>query len=137
MMPIELEAIHEAAVGRQPTEETPFNAGEKLAVWTAILLREHNVGSQDAQRALLREMRQTIIETGNKVAELGTYRPSDGSLQVVVADNRYVTWSGQMSFFDLHTGRKLSKLPQPTLQSTAYNLVELLRRKMTASAQSG
>ena len=48
--------------------------------------------------------------------------------QLVFADNRYCTWTGQIGFTDLQTGEQVTSLPHPPMETIAYNLGELYRR---------
>ena len=47
--------------------------------------------------------------------------------QFVIIDKEYVSWSGTRHFFSLRTGETKSRLDTP-IESTSYNLVEVVRR---------
>jgi hypothetical protein len=52
--------------------------------------------------------------------------------QIVFADSRYCTWSGNTGWLDLLEGENTAELPCPPLETIAYNLIELERQAKNA-----
>jgi hypothetical protein len=48
--------------------------------------------------------------------------------QLVFADGKHCTWTGQSGFTDLESGEQVTSLTHPPMETIAYNLDELYRR---------
>lgn len=116
-----------AALGRVPTFQETLAPWECLALWTGLALRRHGILPRDGIAFVLPQLRNSLRQM------LSTFR-SDQDMdnvpffQLVVADSRYVTWTGQNGFLDTTTLRPIPALPAVAIQTTAYNLTTLFRR---------
>jgi hypothetical protein len=60
---------------------------------------------------------------------------TDSNCLLVLADGRWVIWTGTSQFLDITTGAYIAELPYPALEHVSYNLVELFRREMAKFRQ--
>lgn len=54
----------------------------------------------------------------------------NSSYQLVILDGRYLAYSSALTILDLESGDVLEKMPHTALESVAYNLGELYRRRL-------
>lgn len=128
--------ILSVAVDRPPFTYTHLSPGECLACWVGTVLWRMPGMTTPVAQALLRSLRPVLHKAGTLLhAQQSVSDTAIPVLQLVFADGHYVTWTGNRGFLDVHTGETIDQLPMPALTTTAYNLVELFRRRWTAAMQ--
>lgn len=100
----------------EPAEELP--AETSLLLWAGELLQRIKLQSDQIQLAL------TAVRPNIASAVL-----PDSTYQLAILDGRYLVYSGADTILDLESGDTLVKMPHVALESVAYNLGELYRRR--------
>lgn len=117
---LQIRSIFTAVLNKpQPEIDTPL---DKRAVFFLL------VGDMLERLAFLKPEQRTLI-----LQELQSlFDDSDGCRdclkQLVFADGKLCTWTGQSGFTDLESGEQVTTLPHPPMETIAYNLDELYRR---------
>ena len=116
--------------GVRKDDQDELSAGDCFLIWFDLQLRRFPALAPAERRAIvLNEVRLWFRKVGERLyGDLQDTQPKGRLLQFVVADQRYLTWTGCTGFFDIETVAYVPSLEQPALESTACNLVELFRR---------
>ena len=110
-----------------------FNDGDDVPVGVALLMWTYQLLCRTSPS----ELRRTIMIQRAKDAILGAADTLEDYLagrqvdacQIALVDGRFFTYTGCPGWLDLTTGESLEELPAPGVGSTAYNLLELFRRR--------
>ena len=103
----------------QPGLDEPLS---KRAVFSLLVgdMLERLVFLKAEQRLLILQELQSIFDDPAVCQEC--------LKQLVFADGKLCTWTGQSGFTDLESGERVTTLPHPPMETIAYNLDELYRR---------
>jgi hypothetical protein len=102
----------------QPKPDAPLLKRDVFFLLIGDML-ERLVFLKAEQRILILQGLQSLFDDPNVCREC--------LKQLVFADGRYCTWTGQSGFTDLESGESAS-LAHPPMETIAYNLDELYRR---------
>jgi hypothetical protein len=109
-------------VGKQvPADDTTLTAQELRYLFAADLLENVKFLKPEQRTAILSGIWFTEFLPTRIIAD-----------QLVFADSRYCTWTGNRGWLDLSTGDTEKQLPCPALETIAYNLQELERQARNA-----
>lgn len=103
----------------QPAPDDPLSQQDVFFLLVGDML-ERLAFLKAEQRTLLLQELQSLFARPSAAPEC--------LKQVVFADGRYCTWTGQSGFTDLESGEQVTVLPHPPMETIAYNLEELYRR---------
>jgi len=129
MSGVQLRAVFKTVLNEdEPDPVAKLTAGKSLLLWAANLL--HGIPFCDSAQIalLLQELGPSIMEAGDALVASAPGFDQQSPNLLILADRRFVTFSGMTEFFDLNTGDMVPRLEKPTLETLSYSCTVMFVR---------